>query len=266
MREHTRITKWISALSRIPAPLGTPLLVRTPAYTRFRVEYFGREAHAAANPWLGINALDGLITAYNALSVLRQQTMPSDVIQGYITDGGVAPNIIHAYAAGIFVVRAETQARLAELRAKVNACFEAGATASGAKLKVTPIGAYADHVPNHTLGARYTRYFNALNPPQPISEIEDIDSIRGFSLASTDQGDVSYAVPGLSPSFSVPPGPEGNGPRRPDFAVAAGTREAFARSLRVAKGLAGTALGVLTEKGLLESVKKEWRDATRPLP
>jgi hypothetical protein len=34
-----------------------------------------------------INALDGLITAYTALSVLRQQTMPGDIIQGHITHG-----------------------------------------------------------------------------------------------------------------------------------------------------------------------------------
>jgi len=87
-------------------------LVRTTAYTSFKIEYFGKEAHAAASPWLGINALDALVIAYNALSVLRQQTMPGDIIQGHITDGGVAPNIIHAYAAGIFVVRALSKKRL----------------------------------------------------------------------------------------------------------------------------------------------------------
>ena len=75
-----------------------------------------------------INALDALITAYNALSVLRQQPMPGDIIQGHITSGGSAPNIIHAYAAGIFIVRATTQARLSVLYKKVQACFSAAAT------------------------------------------------------------------------------------------------------------------------------------------
>jgi len=41
-------------------------LVRTAAYFAFKAEYFGKEAHAAARPWEGINALDALITAYNA--------------------------------------------------------------------------------------------------------------------------------------------------------------------------------------------------------
>ncbi len=76
-----------------PGKVDDSVLVRTNAYTNFRVEYFGKEAHAAAAPWEGINALDALITAYNALSVLRQQTMPGDIIQGHITNGGSAPNM-----------------------------------------------------------------------------------------------------------------------------------------------------------------------------
>lgn len=45
-----------------------------------------------------INALDALIMGYNGLSVLRQQTMPGDIIGGQITNGGQAPNIIHKYS------------------------------------------------------------------------------------------------------------------------------------------------------------------------
>lgn len=242
-------------------------LNRTTAYARFRVEYFGKEAHAAANPWLGINALDALITAYNALSVLRQQTMPGDIIQGHITDGGAAPNIIHAYAAGVFVARANTLARLKQLRPKVDACFQAGATATGAKLKVTEEAAYADHVPNRVLARSYTRYWNELVPSKedpyepPTSKIpldQDADEARGATGASTDQGNVSYEMPSLHVGFSIVPGPEGQGPHNPEFAAAAGKRDAFERCLRAAKALAGTALDVLTKDGLLEEVKKAW--------
>ncbi|KUI69744.1 Peptidase M20 domain-containing protein 2 [Cytospora mali] len=242
-------------------------LMRTTAYTRFKVEYFGREAHAAASPWLGINALDALVTAYNALSVLRQQTMPGDIIQGHITDGGAAPNIIHAHAAGVFVVRADTKTGMRELKAKVDACFEAGAKATNAKLKMTPLQEYADHVPNWVLAQSYTRYFNSLIPEKedpyepPTSRIpidQNVDEARGVSRASTDQGDISYEMPSLSAGFSIAPGPEGQGPHNPDFAVAAGTRDAFERCLTVGKALAGTALDVLTKKGMLEEVRAAW--------
>ncbi|GKT46833.1 peptidase M20 domain-containing protein 2 [Colletotrichum spaethianum] len=244
-----------------PGIVADTSLMRTSAYSSFRVEFFGLEAHAAANPWLGINALDALITSYNAISVLRQQTMPGDVIQGNITHGGTRPNIIHAYAAGLFVVRANTQARLKELKAKVEKCFAAGAEATGAKLQITQTGSYMDHVPNRVLGRSYTRYFNALTSPgeSGIPLDEDIDEIRGRSMASTDQGDVSYAMPSLSVGFAIPAGKTGQGPHNPEFAEAAGTRVAFERCLRVGKGLAGVAMDVFTKEGMLKEVKRAWR-------
>lgn len=208
-------------------------------------------------------------SAYNAISVLRQQTMPGDIIQGYITNGGAASNIIQAYAAGEFAVRAETLARLKELRPKVDACFDAGAKATGARLEVTEMQGYADHVPNRALGRVYTRYWNELVPSKtdpyepPTSRIpldQDMDEQRGTTRASTDQGDVSYAMPSLHVGFSLTPGPQGQGPHNPEFAEIAGKRDAFDKCLRVAKALTGTALDVLTREGLLEEVKESWKE------
>ncbi|EFQ25131.1 amidohydrolase [Colletotrichum graminicola M1.001] len=223
----------------------------------------GREAHAAANPWLGVNALDALVTAYNAVSVLRQQTMArATSSRGHITHGRApGPNIIHAYAAGSFVVRADTRARLAELRAKVDRCFAAGAEATGAALRLTPTMAYMDHVPNRVLARSYVRHFNALVPDAAaaIPLDQDIDEIRGRTMASTDQGDVSHAMPSLNVGFAIPPGEGGQGPHNPKFAESAGTRVAFENSLRSGKGLAGVAIDVFTQKGMLEEVKRAWR-------
>lgn len=251
-----------------PGIVSSTALMRTSAYTSLKLEYFGREAHAAANPWLGINALDALVVAYTSISVLRQQTRPGDVIQCNISDGGARPNIIHAYAAANFVVRSDTQPRLSELLKKVQKCFAAGAEAAGATFKVTFTGAYKDHVPNRVLGRSYTRYFNALlnsggdgdgDDDAPIPTDEDVDEIRGRTMASTDQGDISYAMPSLSVGFAIPAGKGGQGPHNPEFAEAAGTRVAFERSLRVGKGLAGVAVDVLTKEGMVDEVKAAWR-------
>ncbi|RFU79684.1 peptidase m20 domain-containing 2 [Trichoderma arundinaceum] len=250
-------------VSLISHPGITPdaALMRTTSYLQFKVEYFGREAHAAANPWLGINALDALIAGYNNVSALRQQIMPEDRVQGYIIDGGVAPNIIHAYAAGIFVVRSDTQKRLDELKRRVYDCFEAGAIAAGAKVTITERWGYKNHIPNRTMARSYTRYYNALEPPKRISEDQDIDEALGKTQASTDQGDISHTMPSLSVAFRLQPGPKGQGPHNPEFAEAAGTRDAYARTLRVAKGLAGVALDILFTEGLLDEIKKDWKSA-----
>lgn len=133
----------ISLISH-PGILNNSPFVRTTAFARLEIEYFGRAAHAANSPWLGINALDALVVAYNAISALRQQTMPSDVIGISITNGGAAPNVIHAYAAGVVVIRATTSHRLEELQEKVRSCVHAGAVATGAREEVS-------HIPMHTL-------------------------------------------------------------------------------------------------------------------
>nr|UWK20189.1 peptidase m20 domain protein [Trichoderma psychrophilum] len=243
-----------------PGITADAALMRTTSYLQFKVECFGREAHAAANPWLGINALDALIVGYNNVSALRQQIMPEDRVQGYITNGGVAPNIIHAYTAGIFVVRSDTQKRLDELKKKVYDCFAAGALATGAKVTITERWGYKNHMPSRPMARSYTRYFNALEPSDKIAEDQDVDEIRGKTQASTDQGDISHAMPSLSAAFRIQPGPNGQGPHNPEFAEAAGTLDAYRRTLRVAKGLAGVALDILFTKGLIDEIKNDWKD------
>lgn len=242
-----------------PGKVADSVLVRTNAYINLKIEYFGKEAHAAAAPWEGINALDALITAYNALSVLRQQTMLGDIIQGHITDGGSAPNIIHAYAAGIFVVRALSKKRLAVLRKKVEKCFEAGAEATGATLKITQIMGYDDHVPNLALGKVCREVMNKLGGDIPEAEM---DLIKGATQASTDQGNISYAMPSLSLGFEIK---SVEGPHNPGFADSARTRQAHVAALRAGKGLAVTGLEALSSEKLLKAAKEEFEEMKRQL-
>ncbi|KAH0367706.1 hypothetical protein KCU65_g4496, partial [Aureobasidium melanogenum] len=249
------------SISLISHPGITPdaSLVRTSAFSAFGVEYFGKEAHAAAAPWQGINALDALITAYTALSCLRQQTQPGDIIQGCITQGGVKPNIIHAYAAGDFVVRSSSEARLDALKQRVYACFEGAAKATGAKLKITPQSTYLDHVPNKALGRSYAKHFIELGGKLAAPEVELL--ISG-TQASTDQGDISHAFPSLSPGFWIESvaedGKQGGGPHTPDFTRASRTEEAHDKALMVGKALAATAVDVLTVDGYLKEIRREF--------
>src|SRR3989304_612502 len=69
------------------------------------VEYHGQSAHASFAPEMGINALDGLVTAYQAIAQLRQHIRRASRIHGIITDGGSAPNVVPERAAGTFYVR-----------------------------------------------------------------------------------------------------------------------------------------------------------------
>lgn len=253
-------------LNLISHPNITPTSARmgTTATSNFKVEYFGRAAHAAANPWLGINALDALVQGYNNFSMLRQQIMPGEIIQGHITDGGDATNIIHKYAAGSFAVRADSAQRLQVLRQQVAHCFEAGALATGASVKITQHGSYKNNVSNDPMADTFTRYFNALGRERAIATDGEKDAANGKTQASTDQGDISYAMPSISPMYEIEAGPGGQGPHNPGFAESARTKESYSRALRVAKGLAGVAVDALRDESFVAEIKSSWeRDMKR---
>jgi metal-dependent amidase/aminoacylase/carboxypeptidase family protein len=106
-------------------------IIMTLACQSLDVEFFGKEAHAAAAPEQGINALAALILSFNAIDALRQHVKDKVRIHGIITDGGQAPNIVPERAACIFCVRAASESQLARLKERVLACFHAGAQATG---------------------------------------------------------------------------------------------------------------------------------------
>lgn len=178
--------------------------------------------------------------------------MPGDILQGYTVNGGLAPNIIHAYASAEFIVRATRMSRLLELKQKVDKCFQAGAEATGATLKITNLTPYANHIPNHALGRSYREFNNRLGGSVAP---EDIDLANGRNPASTDQGNVSHVVPSLLSGFQISCE---TGPHNPKFEVAAGTEESFKAALKTSKMLAATALDVLTRPGFLEEIQDEF--------
>ncbi|KZM18622.1 uncharacterized protein EKO05_0000670 [Ascochyta rabiei] len=247
----------ISLISHPTSNADSPYMLTT-STDRVDVEYYGREAHAAAGPWEGINAQDGLLVANSALSYMRQQMRPSDRVHGFISSAGSRINVISSKASGSYQIRANDETQLANLTARVENCFQAGALATGAQLNFTvrPYG-YANHVSNDLLAASYATHFTSLGGALQPAEIDKLKDPSG----STDQGNLSHEWPSLSPFFqitnqdgSVPAG----GPHTAAFEVAAGSQPAFEKAVQVAKSLAGVAVDVLTVEGLLGEIKSEF--------
>lgn len=163
------------------------------------VEYHGREAHAAATPHFGVNALDAFVHAYNGVSVLRQQFEAGDRVHGVVDVGGVAPNVIPAYTRSRWVIRADTAARFETLREKVIACFEAAARATGCRLEITPVSEpYVDLRSDPVM----TELFVA-NSALLGREMPTFSETREPTFASSDMGNVSHIVPSLHPSLRI---------------------------------------------------------------
>jgi len=233
-------------------PAGVDLLeIDALAITALEVIYTGKAAHAAAAPHLGINALDGLVTAYNAVAQLRQHIRSSERIHGIITDGGQAPNVVPARAAGIFYVRAATSADLRALKERVCACFQAGAAASGASVEVRATDLdYSDLVTNQVLAALYTANLERVGRRVAAS---------GAVTGSTDMGNISKIVPSIHPMLAIAP-PEVALHTR-EFAEWAVSERGDRGVIDGAKLLAMTALDILADPALREAMTVEFATA-----
>lgn len=219
------------------------------ACAHLEVVYSGKASHASARPWDGINALDGLVIAYQAIASLRQHIKPSQRIHGIITDGGAAPNIVPERAAGRFLVRAETASDLALLRTRVVACFESGAQASGARLEISsPEPDYLDMVHNMPLCEAFQRNAEALG-----RTFIPIDHPAYSRAGSTDMGNVSHYVPAIHPNLAA--APADCVIHSPEFARWAGSEMGDQAAIDGAKALAMTAIDFFENSQLRDAVQ-----------
>jgi amidohydrolase len=214
------------------------------AVQQFDVTFHGKEAHASAAPWQGVNALDALTISQVAISLARQQLHPGDQVHGIVTEGGSAANIIPSRVVGRFMARSNTSESLVRLRAKLQACFDAGALASGARLTDENIGHPFSHMETDVdIVAHYRAAAEALGRNFDIDD--NGDPLPTFS---TDMGNVSLVVPTIHPLIGI----ETNGAvnHQPEFTAACITESADRAVIEGAIALAHTAIGVAEDEKL----------------
>lgn len=240
-----------------PAP-GPPLsasLAGSLAITPMVVEYFGHTAHAALAPWEGHNALDAAVAAYTSVAMLRQQIKPSHRVHGTLQGKDWAANIIPDYAWMKWLMRAPTRKEVDALVPRVRACLDAAALATDTtpKYNLEETALY-ELRQNKALGDEFAQIFS--------SKYGAIDYEYGISSASTDFGNVTYALPSLHPGFAIPTKAGGTN-HTPEFTEAAATPEAHAACMNVSKALAALGARVLMDDGFFEKVKRTFEEESR---
>ena len=218
-----------------------------------KVVYRGQSAHASAMPHRGKNALDGLLLAYQAISNLRQHIRDNERIHGIVTEGGEAPNIVPDRAVGEFYVRAANVRALESLKPRVQACFEAGATASGCEVDVLWAGVdYLDLNTNWPLADQFQLNAEALG-----RQFVDKESMWRAAAGSTDMGNVTHMLPGIHPMLAS--APSNVVIHHPDFADYAGSEMGDAAAIDGAIALAHTAVDYLLDPQLQEKAKQAFQ-------
>ncbi|MCS0637480.1 M20 family metallopeptidase [Streptomyces sp. LP05-1] len=203
------------------------------------ITYTGRSAHPSLNPHEGRNAADALTVAQVALGLLRQQLPPEWRVHGITTEAGTAPNAIPARATAEYEIRALAAEDLRELRERVEACFRAGALATGCEVTLErPEPDYLDFRGDPELIRLWTANARELGRPEPVERAP---------FACTDMGNVSHAVPSIHPVLDISGGT--CGPHEPEFAEAAVSPVAERALLDGAVAMAWTAADLAYARG-----------------
>ena len=219
----------------------------TTALVGLEFKFRGRAAHAAGNPWDGINALDGVLQTYNSINALRQHIRDGVRIHGVITRGGAAPNIVPDEAAARFFLRAVTNDELTELVEKVSNCARGAAIATGTKLEVVEFNnRYDSSKSNQVLANIFTENLKKLG-----LEVEGKKRGKG----SSDFGNVSQVVPACEVDIRLG---DGIVPHTKRFLQASNAPEGYGVMMLGAKVLAITTLDLLHSSELLQNAKDEF--------
>ena len=225
------------------------------AATRVTMRFFGKAAHAASAPELGINALDACILTFNAINALRQHVIDETRIHGIISHGGSAPNIVPEYAEAKFLIRHRRSEEVAALKERVLAAARGAAASVGARVEFEEGLFYAERKVNVPMANRFAAHLEAQG--EPVLEAPAVGRV-----GSSDFGNVSQVLPAIHPYVAIVP--EGVSAHTPEFAAASAS-QAGLRGLRLASvALAATAADLLSDPDLLAAARADFGASPAP--
>lgn len=239
-------------------------------------EFFGKMAHAAAQPHQGRSALDAVELMNVAVNYLREHVAENVRIHYMIAHGGDAPNIVPRYAKSWYYVRGKDRAQVNEVRARVIDCAKGAALATGTRVKVTVLEGTYNHLPNDILAKEFDRTLRAYGGPafapadlrelrklgaktKPDPGIGGVD--EKFTRVSSDDANVSWLV--AMSRFSTACWPKGTALHSVAAHELGKSGVAHKGMLLAGKVLGAAAVVLVAQPKLLAAAKAEFRKKTR---
>jgi aminobenzoyl-glutamate utilization protein B len=242
------------------------------------VEFRGKAAHAAYDPWNGRSALDALELFTHGVNLMREHVRPSSRMHYVITDGGDVPNVIPEHARVWLWLRDWQRSEVDSLLARVRKLAAGAAEMSETTAAVTVQGGNWETLVNEA-GARllyanllwlgpatYTEQEQAFaKQVQRAAGVPEVGMAAGVKPlegqpaegGSTDVGDVSWVVPTLHVSVATSPL---GAPWHAWPVVASGGMSIGHKGMaRAAKVLAATMADLYESPQALEAVQAEFR-------
>lgn len=250
-----------------------------------KFRFHGISAHAAAAPDKGRSALDGVEAMTHMINMMREHVPQDTRIHYVITAGGRAPNVVPDFAELFIYARQGDMRVLDEIWERMINASKGAAMGTGTTVDMETIAAVYNVLPNEVLarlqqknlervgGVQYSAEDRAFaeqlqktlqGPVPPIDDAGKVFPFTGGSVdpASTDMGDVSWAVPTvqLSAATWVP-----GTPAHSWQAVAAGGTPIGAKGMMVAaKTMTLTAMDLFTDPTIIPKAKAEFDQRRGP--
>lgn len=161
------------------------------AAVNLEYHFTGKPAHAAAFPWVGANALSGVIQMFNSVDAMRLHFKDYSRVHGIITNGGAAHNTISDKASALFNVRALDYDYLMELVKHIENCAKGAAISTGTEVEIKQIDYVLKNVKNDKTLVKYAR-----ENMEFIGE-DYIERDLSQGIGSTDMGNVTHEIPGI---------------------------------------------------------------------
>ncbi len=175
----------VSATSR-PAPgFGTCCL----NIDGVKYIFSGAPAHQMAS-WNGRNAVTAVIKLFDNIDSVRSNIRPEARIQGVITEGGAAPNVVPDRAVADFYVRYPDAVYLEQVREFTDNAARAAALATGTKVKIDHYGTARDGISVATLAELAFEYMKRYGARDVLEE-------PGKPQGYEETGSVSSVIPGI---------------------------------------------------------------------
>lgn len=156
------------------------------------IRLVGREAHAAASPENGVNALNAASLSLTALAYHRETFRDQDSVRIHpiITKGGNLVNVVPNEVVVETLVRAKTTEAILDAEKKTDRAFKAGALALGAGIVIDTMPGYLSQIP----AKANPIVVEAAKEALPGREVIEADVSR-HGTASSDVGDLSHIQP-----------------------------------------------------------------------
>ncbi len=244
------VFKDVDAAMMIHGRCGTQVWRPSLGIVKVKAEFFGRAAHASSWPWRGVNALNAVISLFNALDAMRQQLRPDARVHGVITRGGEQANIIPEYTSAEFYLRSISVDYCWELLRRFTAAAEGAAAATGCRAGVTADAIVHEPLKaNPTMAGLFARNLALIDFPE-----DPDDGQAGYG--STDCGNVSQRLPTIHPYIRI--SPDGVPGHSREFAEWARSPMARTGMVAAAKALALTAVDLLASPDALAGAKRDF--------